>query len=285
MTQKCIYSILVLLMQCTLWVNAQEQNTAPAGEAYETEIAGPDEKLIKEMETKMQDYISEMNDLVIAISVYPPDSLQELQRDYKILDTKWNTYYQAQQMDIATSDELLDLVAQYQLLSQSASESLSKVNTTVDAQNTFQQALDFITSQHPVYDKMYKEAMTLQMVAKLGPKLEKLKTQEQVMFSDIEANYQKARQAASIDPSLEKDMKDLDECYYDLKNVSMAIQAAVYKPFIQRIKDKLLIAAAMAILLMFLTMVTSKIQALKKARDMAKKFKSQFQNDQQYPTI
>ncbi len=285
MTQKCIYSILVLLIQCSLWVNAQEQNTAPAGEAYETEIAGPDEKLLKEMEAKIHDYISEMNDLVIAISVYPPDSLQALQRDYKVLDTKWNTYYQAQQMDIATSDELLDLVAQYQLLSQSVSESLGKVNTTVDAQKTFQKAQDFITSQHAVYDKMYKEAMTLQMAAKLGPKLEKLKTQEQVIFADIEANYQKAREAASIDPALENDMKDLDECYYDLKNASTAIQAAAYKPLIQRIKDKLLIAAAMAIILMFVSMVVSKIQALRKAREMAKKFKTQFQNDQEYPTI
>ncbi|MCR5517586.1 MAG: hypothetical protein K6F17_03345, partial [Lachnospiraceae bacterium] len=112
-----------------------------------------------------------------------------------------------------------------------------------------------------------------------------LKTQEQVIFADIEANYQKAREAASVDPSLEKDMKDLDECYYDLKNMSTAIQAAVYKPLIQRIKDKLLIAAAMAILLMFVSMVTSKIQAIKKAREMAKKLKSQFQNDQEYPTI
>jgi len=268
-----------------LWVNAQEQNTTSAEVANATEIAGPDEQLIKEIEIKMQDYIADMNDLVIAISVYPPDSLLVLQRDYKVLETKWNTYYQAQQMDIATSDELLDLVAQYQLLSQSASESLSKVNTTVGAQKTFQEARDFIFSQHPVYDKMYKDAMALQMVPKLGPTLEKLKTQEQVIFSDIEANYQKARQAASVDPSLEKDMKDIDECYYELKNASIAIQSAVYKPFIQRIKDKLLIAAAMAILLMFVTMVTSKIQALKKARDMAKKFKSQFQNDQEYPTI
>ncbi len=285
MVKRYIYSILILIILCPSWAIGQGQNAAYEDEGYTPVVAGPDEKLIMEIKIKMQEYIANMNDLIIAVSVYPADSLNALQRTYKMVDSKWNTYYQAEQMDIATSDELLNLVAQYQLLSQSASEALTKMDSEVNAQESFLNAKTFIIGIKPEYEEMYKEAMALQMINKLAPQLEKLKAKEQTIFADVETNYQQARSAASTNPKLAELMSEIDDDFFDIKNTSTAIQSAVYKPIIQRIKDKLLVAAAMAIIMMFVSMVVSKLQALKKARDMAKKFKSQFQNDQQYPTI
>lgn len=283
MTKKCIYSILILFLLCPSWAAGQE--AAHGEEAYTPVVAGPDDKMINEMKVKLQEYIADINDLVIAVSVFPIDSLPSLQRSYKIVDSKWQTYYQAVQMDIATSDELLELVARYQIINQAASEALGRLGNEAEAKQSFLKAKDFIVSKSGVYKKMYKEAMALQMIKQLAPQLEKLKAKEQVIFGDVEAHYQQARTAVATDSSLAKSLSRLDNYYFEIKTTSTAIQAAVYKPFIERIKEKLMIAAAMAIIMMFVTMIGARLQALKKAHDMAKKFKSQLQNNQDYPTI
>ncbi len=276
--------ILVIIFWGATWTTVQGQDAALDAN-YTPQIAGPDEKLLEEMKIKIQDYIADMNDLVVALSVLPYDSLYNLQRAYMMADAKWKTYYEAQQMDIATSDELLDLVAQYRLVSQSASEALERMKAMSDAQSDFLKAQQFITDKEEPYKKMYKEAMALQMVQKMASRLDRLKAQEQALFAEIESSYQQARNAVAVDPTLAKSMSQLEETYLDLKTTSTAIQAAAYKPLIQRIKDKLLIGAAIAIVLMFVAMVTARIEAFKKAREVARKMKSQLMNNQDYPTI
>ena len=70
--------------------------------------------------------------------------------------------------------------------------------------------------------------------------------------------------------------------------ISKKIQETAYKPFIQRIKDYLIGFACVAILLLFVNMITTKLKALKVAREQAKKYKEMMQqngNPGGYPTI
>ena len=72
-----------------------------------------------------------------------------------------------------------------------------------------------------------------------------------------------------------------------LKNKSDTIQKMTYKPLIQRIKDYLLGLAAVAVLLMFISMMKARIKAAKEARKNLKKIKDAMtmSGQEDYPTI
>ena len=82
-------------------------------------------------------------------------------------------------------------------------------------------------------------------------------------------------------------METLEDAYAALKNKSDAIQEMTYKPLIQRIKDYLLGLAAVAVLLMFLSMLRARIKAIKDAREAMKKYKDalKLNGSDEYPTI
>ncbi len=280
---RILYPLLLFLLSSML-LPAQEADNAPAALPDPLEEMN-EEQLNEEIEAKLQQYLADISELLADVSECPPDSLLSKEQAYQKTVARWNTYYQAHQANIAKDDNLIELVAQYQALSVSTKEAIDKLGAQADSENNFFKAQDFIMQQVNVYEKMYKEARALSLSAKLAPKLDKLKTKEQVLFAEIDANYQQARQAADLSPALSKQMKALEEKYLEIKSHSDKIKAAVYKPFIQRIKDKLLITAAVAIILMFVSMIVSKLQAIKKAREMAKKYQSQFQNNNDYPTI
>ena len=71
-----------------------------------------------------------------------------------------------------------------------------------------------------------------------------------------------------------------------LKEKSEAIQAAAYQSPIERVKDYVMTFAGVAIILMFLSMVQTKIKALKAARENAKQYQEMLQkNNPEIPTI
>ena len=80
-------------------------------------------------------------------------------------------------------------------------------------------------------------------------------------------------------------MKGIEKKFIEMQSVSAKIQEMAYKPFIQRIKDYLLGLAAVAILLMFVNLLSQKMKSLKAARDQAKKMKETMMGQHDYPTI
>ncbi len=283
MAKKGFHTIIILL----LFIGAPLTMVSAAMPQNETDqqSSAIDIQLLRELEARLQLFIDDISTLQTETSTGNTDSLVAYERRYKLIEAKWNTYYQAQQMDIAADDGLMELAANYETLSQTVSENINNIKEFAQGEIDFIKAESLINKEKATYTKMFKQAMTLTMAAKLAPKLEKLKAQEQLIMADIEEQYTKARTFAENNPDHAKRMKVLENNYLEIKSRSEKIQTAVYKPFIQRVKDKLLIAAAMAIILMFVSMVTTKLKAIKNAREMAKKFKSQFQNNQDYPTI
>jgi hypothetical protein len=80
-------------------------------------------------------------------------------------------------------------------------------------------------------------------------------------------------------------MTAMENKVFELQTVSAKIQEMAYKPFIQRVKDYLMGLACVAILLMGLNLLKSKLAQVKQARDQAKKMKEMMNGQHNYPTI
>jgi len=187
--------------------------------------------------------------------------------------SRWATYSQAQQALIAESDSMLLYVADIQQCEQDVRDSIVVRRQQIEMLSSFCKAEKVLFSKDAVYKKYYQRAMALSLIPKGAPLLEKVKASEQIDATELQQAYSTVMAAAAAFPALDGRMKKIDSKYVKLQSVSAAIQEAAYKPLIQRLKDYLIGIAAVAIVLMFLTMVVSKLQAISKAREAAKKMR------------
>ena len=253
--------------------------TAPAQTQEELEQ-------LLEIEARLQQFLDEWNSAASIIQYARCENAPELDERLQHLDAKWNTYYQAQQMDIAADDSLLEIVGSIQVAKQNAEQLLEQKKSELQMLQDFRNAELTLPQMEDTYAHMASTAEKLAMAKQLQPKLEKLKAREQLTFAGIQANYDAAKAAAEAMPQLSERMKKIEEHYIAIKNTSEKIQSAAYQPLIQRIKDYLLSFAAVAVILMFVNMISSKVKSIKQAKEAAKKLQ-QFlpENQQQYPTI
>lgn len=199
--------------------------------------------------------------------------------------SRWEAYSQAQQIYIAENDSLLNKLAQIQQMQQMVTDTLASRQQLYEHLSDFAKAEVFIWGQDKKYQRLYKLAMEYSLSPKLAAKLEKVKAEEQALFADVEKNFGKAKEAVELFAGLQLRMKGVEEKYFQLQTVSAKIQEMEYKPFIQRIKDYLMGLAAVAIILMFVNMLRSKLKALKAAREQAQKMSEMLNGDHKYPTI
>ena len=214
--------------------------------------------------------------------------MQSMNQEYNKIDVKWNTYYQAQQMDIANSEDLMTMVASVEELKQAVKDTLDSKTEAVESVGKFASADKFILSQVNVYKSLYKKAYQLSLVQKLAPQLEKVKAKEQVLFADLQNNYNEAKAASELVPSLKPRMELLDKQFVVMKSVSEKVQALEYKPLFQRAKDYVMGLAAGAIIMMFFNGMLAKFNAYKQKVASMKKYNEMLNNNgqaKQYPTI
>ena len=216
------------------------------------------------------------------------ERLKNLNQSYNALDVKWNTYYQAQQMDIANDEELMNKVAGLEALKQTVKDTLDTKTLSVESIIKFADADKFIISQVAVYKNLYQKAYRLSLLKKLAPQLEKVKAKEQLVFTELQTHYDQAKASCEVVPVLSKRMTVLDEQYVVMKSVSEKVQALEYKPFFQRVKDYVLGFAAVAIILMFFNMSMAKFKAYRDKVNNLGKYKNMLDNQGKgtnYPTI
>ena len=214
--------------------------------------------------------------------------MQSMNQEYNKIDVKWNTYYQAQQMDIAHSEDLMSMVATIEGLKQSVKDTLDAKTEAVESIAKFAAADQFILSQVNVYKNIYQKAFKLSLVQKLAPQLEKVKAKEQVLFTDLQTHYDEAKAATVVVPSLSPRMQTLDQQFVVMKSVSEKVQALEYKPLFQRVKDYVLGLAAVAIILMFINGMVAKFNAYKAKAASMKQYNDMLKNNGKgtsYPTI
>jgi len=213
------------------------------------------------------------------------DRIRALNAALNSFTVRWNTYSQAQQVYVADNDDLLNKVAQIQQIRQAVADSMAARQQQYDQLTAFCKAEQMIYGNDKTYRQLYKQAAQLSLSPKLAGRLEKVKAEEQALFADIQTNYAQAKTAAEAFPGLKLRMKGMDSKFFELQSVSTKIQEMAYKPFIQRIKDYLFGLAAVAILLLFFNLMSSKLKAVKQARDKAKSLKDMASGQHNYPTI
>ena len=298
------YIVLMAVFACLAgFVQAQEveqpvttmssQAPSPEAEALQLEIAARFSQFSDELHQLLA--VGKVNftvDSKIGVSSSVISAMerrmQTLNQTYNQIDVKWNTYYQAQQMDIANSEDLMNMVAKIEELKQIVKDTLDFKTQAVEAASNFAAADQFIISQVGVYKNLYSKAYKLSLVKQLGPKLEKVKAKEQVLFSELQTNYNQAKDACEIVPSLSNRMEVLDEQYVVMKSVSEKVQALEYKPFIQRVKDYVLGLACVAVILLFLNGMMTKYKSYREKVASMKKYNEMLKNNGKgptYPTI
>ena len=282
---KHIFCCLFCLLSCTVFCQKLD-------EAHENWLAGRISDFFDEYDQlanhpNLEIRVTEAN---LESESYPrliSTRLGTLSNSLQVLDFRWDAFSQAKQADIAASDSLMDLMTEVQQLRQTATDTIAAQQNKCNAIADFNKAEHYIFSQDTVYKKLYQKAKSLSLVKQQAPQLEKVKAEEQNLFEKIQAYYQKSTAATQLIPQLAKRSARLDEEYYALKALSSNIQSMEYKPPIQRVKDYLMNLAYVAVILIFINMVTAKLQAAKKARDVIKKQQDLFKktNNEDYPTI
>ena len=292
--------LMMLLVCLNVHVRAQEAiqpiaatSLSPEAEALQLEIAARISQFSEELNQLL--VVGKVNltvdsEMGVSKSVISAmeQRMQELNQTYNQIDVKWNTYYQAQQMDIANSEDLMNMVAKIEELKQTVKDTLDAKTQVVEAVANFATADEFIISHVNVYKNLYSKAYKLSLVKQLGPKLEKVKAKEQILFTELQNNYNLAKSACELVPSLSKLMEILDEQYVIMKSVSEKVQALEYKPFIQRIKDYVLGLACVAVILLFLNGMWAKFKAYREKVASMKKYSDMMKNNGKettYPTI
>lgn len=213
------------------------------------------------------------------------ERIRSLSSALNSFSTRWDTYSAAQQVYIADNDSLLNRVAVIQQMRQIVTDTLALRQQQRDQLVAFSTAEKFIWSQDNNYRQLYKKALQFSVSSKLAAQLEKVKAQEQALTADVNKYFSQAKEAATTFPGLQLRMEAMENKVFELQTASAKIQEMAYKPFIQRIKDYLLGLACVAILLMGMNLLKSKLAQTKHLRDQAKKMKGMMNGQHNYPTI
>lgn len=238
------------------------------------------------VEAWINTYADNLSMLSGEIALASESRLKELDARLKQMSAKFEFYCQSKQDYIAADDSLMELMARYNERHQQAADSVNIQIRRLELARAFDSAEHYLATQDTVYPQLQRRSLLLSQTAKTAPLLEKLKEQEAVRFAEVDKQIQLARESITLNPSLKTRLNRLEEVYISIQKQSAQIQAAEFKPIVQRIKEHLMEIAAVGIILMFFNMVVTKIQAAKKMRESAKKMQEMLKKtNSDYPQI
>ena len=287
MLRRVIGWMLLGLWSCVFTAVGQELLPMAQEPAQEEAAPALSEELLLEMSEKMEGFLSELTELSEDIpQTKTANALAAVRRRLTSLNVRWDAYNTLMQMDIAQSELLMELVAQFQTSQQEVTEAMDQQQLVIEAIVRFRA----VERQFPNYEKRYEEleqeAISYSLIAKTADLLAQVKGKEQLLFQEVDQQFMAAKEAVALVPTLTTEGARLENRYLVLKQKSEVIQAAAYKSPIERIKDYVMTFAAVAIILMFFSMVQSKLKALKAARENAKQYQEMLQkNNPEIPTI
>ena len=225
-----------------------------------------------ELDGKLLLFVDKVNAIAADVPYADIKQLDRADKELMAIDNRWSLFTQAYQLDIASDELLMNITTRYQENKQLLADTILSRRHILESQDAFLEAEHYINKQKEPYQKMLTEAQRLAQLEKLAPILEKLKVKEQLAIEEIDRHYESAKSVAQEFAALKDRMQKLEETYIELKALSESIQAAEYKPLIERIKDYLLGFAAVAVILMFANMVQTKIQAYKQLKKSAEDY-------------
>lgn len=262
--------------------NAKSQETPDNAIATEMQLS---QERILQISTDMADYISKVVEVEDCIANASAEDVKDLQNRLTSIDVQWNAYTQIAQVEITASPVLMELLSNYKLVYTASSDSLKAQQTRLNAEATYTQVLAYLSDIKKDYESMLTEAERFALVPQTAAQLADVKAKEALIYAQVSERYQKALTASQVSETVKEQFPALEQEYIEITKLSEKIKSTVYKSWIERIKDYVLTLAGVAIILVFLNLVATKIKMAKQARDMAKKYGNILNRDEEYPTI
>lgn len=240
---------------------------------------------ITQISTDMAEYIARVVEVEECIATASLEEMKDLQNRLESIDVQWKAYTQIAQLEITASPILMDMLSNYKVLYTTSTDSLQAQQTRLDAEDTYAQALSFITSLKGEYLKMLSEAERYALLPQTAAQLSEVKAREALVYAQASDHYQKAMSASQLSEAVKEKLPALQQQYIEISKLSDKIKSTVYKSWMQRVKDYVLTFAGVAIILLFFNLIVTKIKVAKQARDAAKKYGKMLNRDEDCPTI
>lgn len=278
----------------------------PRGWCARAQVAEPgavDRSTLVMIDTRLDQFLDNMNRICNSCTARLPVSsdmqitdgylrmldyrLHTLEQNLKSLEVRWNIYYPTVQYEISQDEGLMDGVQSFELMMQEATDSLEVRKQMLQALQDYNEARSYMMGLDTTYNGIGKRAFELSLTPKTATLLEKQKKKEELLFASVQEKFDAAQEAERLHLVSPTHMEELEDLYAGLKHKSETIQAMVYKPLVQRIKDYLLGLAAVAVLLLFVNMVQSRIKAARELRKNMKQYQDamKLNGKDDYPTI
>ena len=212
-------------------------------------------------------------------------AVDELEKKLASSDFMFDTYFQTHLNEISANEAAMAKVVAYKADRETLTKALAERRVIAQANDDFIAAENFITPLDTTYKRLYKSARKYSATSQTAKLLEKVKAKEALLGAKVQEHYGKAAAAVEAVPGLASRMEVLEEEYADVMSYSVKIQEAEYKPLVDRVKDYLMSFAAVAIMLMFINMIQSKISAAKQVKENMKKIEEALKKDDEIPEI
>jgi len=278
-----------LMLLCLAVVFVMPQRLALAQTEDAVAAAQSKLELAKELlvlDASLQEYNNIIQEFALRVTTEDEEGITRLDNELKALDIRWGLFYQENQKTLVESEPLFARTNDYLNGRDQLREDMVKAHQRIENRKVVEDAQQYFAQKLPEFKELESKAFKLSLTKQTAKALEKVKAKEQVMSADVESHYQQACAAAGDDPEFAEQKQSIEEACVEIHNCAANIQQSEFKPLIQRIKDYLMGFACVAVLLMFVSMVKSKIKAAKQMRETLKKAKEQYmQNDDSIPSI
>lgn len=214
----------------------------------------------------LSNFCDQENEVLAGIAGSNQAKLKQLEGKHKSISKRYDLWSAKNADAIAESDMLVQLTEQFTELNQSCTDSLTNEAARAQMRVDFKSAWYYLDSKESLYEEMVEQSKMLSAVSQTAEQLKKLQAKEKVEFAQIQAKFDVAHAAAQALPGYESLCTQIEEKFQDLQAKSATIQDAKYVPFVTRIKDYLIGLACVAMILNFLNMVKTKIDAAKQLK-------------------
>ncbi|MCF0218957.1 MAG: hypothetical protein HUK14_04170 [Muribaculaceae bacterium] len=274
---------IALCIGLTTIVAQEPQFAPPAVNVADDVVYGPSED---DLDMQMKGYLYDLTLLKMEVPVANKARLENILASLKRINAKFDILMQSNQDLVAADSALMEIMSQYREQSADIEQYINTQITNRDNSVQFAEIEKYFKGQDSIYSKYKDQATALSLVQQTAKQLAALKKDELLTRQEMDAKYAAASSIAEQSPLLKERMETIRASYNDLAAISDEVQATEYKPFLARIKDYLMSFAAVAVILMFVGLLTTKIKAAKDLRKQAKKLKQlERQQNNDYPSI
>ncbi len=226
---------------------------------------------------EVQYFLSNLERLQMQISQADQDDVEHLKDEMWKVGLKWDICYFNIESLALNNEELLDGVVEVNNKVTQTRERLETCEKFWESSKRYEELMGKLEESKSHYERLEMQAQKLSLAEQTASELEELKAAEQMTFSTVERRFNEANIIVEEFPEIDAE-GNMEQLYSQILILSDNVKAAEYIPLLDRMKEYLYNLAAVAILLMFASMIQTKIAAAKALKENAKSLEKLKQN-------